>query len=222
MRLALFDLDNTLLEGDSDHAWGQYLIQRGLVTAQEHASANDAFYQQYLDGVLDIHAYVAFTLNPVINLNISALKELHNEFMLKFVEPIILPQALKLVEDHRKAGDFCAIITATNTFITSPIAKRFEVDLLLGTDLETRNDKFTGKILGTPCFQAGKVDKLTAWIGSQQSKFELSDSIFYSDSINDLPLLEKVGQAVAVDADDKLSAEAKSRRWKHISLRDEK
>ncbi len=224
MRLALFDLDNTLLAGDSDHAWGQYLIKHGLVNAADHGKANDDFYADYQKGTLDIHAYVRFTLKPVISKTLSELSKMHQAFMDEFVDPIILPKGLELVEQHKSKGDFTVIITATNTFITKPIADRFGVDLLLGTDLEILNNRFTGAILGTPCFQHGKVKKLKAWIDNAQankaeSTLHIEESIFYTDSINDLPLLEQVAEPVVVDGDEKLQLEAAQRAWKKISLR---
>ncbi len=225
MRLALFDLDNTLLAGDSDHAWGEYLIKRGLVDAQLHGEANDRFYADYQSGSLDIHAYVRFTLNPVMSKTLAELAQMHEEFMLEFVEPMILPQAKALVAHHQAAGDLTVIITATNTFITRPIADRFGVDALLGTDLVVQSDHFTGEIAGTPCFQEGKVKKLKAWLdgeailGAAVSELRIEDSIFYTDSINDLPLLELVADPVVVDGDSKLSHAAGQRQWRQISLR---
>jgi HAD superfamily hydrolase (TIGR01490 family) len=224
MRLALFDLDNTLLAGDSDHAWGQYLIQHGLVNAEDHGKANDEFYADYQKGTLDIHAYVHFTLNPVMSKTLSELTKMHQAFMHEFIEPIILPKALELVEHHKSLGDFTVIITATNTFITKPIADKFGVDLLLGTDLEMLDNRFTGRISGTPCFQHGKVKKLEAWIenakaNKAESNLQIQDSIFYTDSINDLPLLEQVAEPIVVDGDEKLKLAAEQRAWKTISLR---
>jgi HAD superfamily hydrolase (TIGR01490 family) len=225
MRLALFDLDNTLLAGDSDHAWGQYLIKHGLVDAQHHGEANDAFYTDYQNGSLDIHAYVRFTLNPVMSKTITELSKLRQEFMLEFIDPIILPKAIELVEQHRAAGDLTVIITATNTFITQPIADRFGVDLLLGTELTINNDHFTGEILGTPCFQQGKVLKLKSWLDDKaaarihKSELRIEDSVFYTDSINDLPLLEQVAEPVVVDGDKRLQHAALQRAWRQISLR---
>ena len=225
MRLALFDLDNTLLAGDSDHAWGQYLIKHGLVDSEQHGKANDAFYADYQNGTLDIHAYVRFTLSPVMSKTLTELGKMHEEFMSEFIDPIILPKAIKLVEQHRAAGDLIVIITATNSFITRPIAERFGVDLLLGTDLAIHGNHFTGDILGTPCFQHGKVAKLKSWLLGEAalnlnaSDLRIADSIFYTDSFNDLPLLEQVADPVVVDGDPKLQYEAHQRNWRQISLR---
>lgn len=221
-RLALFDLDNTLLAGDSDHAWGEYLINKGLVSADEHAAKNDQFYRQYQERTLDIHEYVEFTLAPVLHFSQDELAQMHQEFVQTFISPIVLPKAVELVNRHLVSGDYCVIITATNSFITGPIAQMFGVDKLLATDLVSRGDHFTGEILGTPCYQSGKVDRLNEWLNSDQeitAEVGLEDSIFYSDSINDLPLLKQVKEAVVVDGDEGLLNEAKGRNWKCVSLR---
>ena len=218
-RLALFDLDNTLLEGDSDHAWGEFLISKSMVEEQAHREKNDHFYNQYKQGALDIHGYVAFTLEPVMLLDSKQRAQLLAEFMEQSVEPIILDKGLELVRKHLQAGDFCIMITATNEFITTPIAKLFGVDLLIATELQISDDKYNGLISGTPCYQDGKVTKLKAWINKQENRFSLSDAIFYSDSINDLPLLEEVAMPVAVDPDQRLRDKAKSEGWKTLTLR---
>ncbi|MEX0963198.1 MAG: HAD family hydrolase [Pseudohongiellaceae bacterium] len=219
-RLALFDLDNTLLAGDSDHAWGEFLISKRLVDAGAHREKNDYFYEQYKQGALDIHGYVAFTLEPVMQLNAKQRSQLRAEFMVHSVLPILLDKGKELVQGHRCAGDFCIIITATNEFITAPIASLFNVDLLIATELQTVNDRFNGKIQGTPCYQEGKVSKLSAWIAGQENAYDLSDAVFYSDSINDLPLLEQVAQPIAVDPDPQLRAKAQSAGWEILTLRD--
>lgn len=218
-KLALFDLDNTLLEGDSDHAWGEFLISKNLVEEKAHREKNDHFYNQYKQGALDIHGYVAFTLEPVMQLDSKQRAQLLAEFMGKSVEPIILDKGRELVQKHLEAGDFCIIITATNEFITTPIAKLFDVDLLIATELQTNNDKYSGKISGTPCYQDGKVSKLNAWIDQQENRFKLSDAVFYSDSINDLPLLQEVATPVAVDPDQRLRDKAESEGWRILTLR---
>ncbi|PCI77277.1 MAG: HAD-IB family hydrolase [SAR86 cluster bacterium] len=218
-KLALFDLDNTLLEGDSDHAWGEFLISNNLVEEEAHREKNDHFYDQYKQGALDIHGYVAFTLEPVIPLDSTQRAKLLAEFMQQSVEPIILDKGRELVRTHLEAGDFCIIITATNEFISAPIAKLFDVDLLIATELQTSDDRYNGKISGTPCYQDGKVSKLNAWINQQENRFNLSDAVFYSDSINDLPLLQEVATPVAVDPDQKLRDKAKSEGWKILTLR---
>ena len=217
-RLALFDLDNTLLAGDSDHAWGEFLISRKLVDEATHREANDRFYEDYLAGVLDIHAWLAFTLGPVRNFARRQRDELLAEFVGGYAKPMVLEAGLELVREHRRAGDFCMILTATNDLITRPIAKLFEVDALLATEAEIVDDAITGRIRGTPCFQEGKVKKLRDWL-THNSGFDIENSVFYSDSINDLPLLELAGEAVAVDPDDKLRRVAQNRDWKILSLR---
>jgi len=218
-KLALFDLDNTLLEGDSDHAWGEFLIGKKLVDEKAHREKNDYFYDQYKQGALDIHGYVAFTLEPVLQLDSELRAQLQAEFMAQAVKPIVLSKGLALVHEHKEAGDFCIIITATNDFISAPIAGLFKADLLIATELETINDRYTGKISGTPCYQEGKVTKLNAWINKQETDFQLRDAIFYSDSINDLPLLQKVATPVAVDPDQQLHDEAKAAGWQVLTLR---
>ena len=168
---------------------------------------------------MDIHGYVAFTLEPVLHLDPSQREKLHAEFMAHSVEPIILEKGLELVRSHREAGDFCIIVTATNEFITTPIAKLFGVDLLIATELQVEGGKYTGAICGTPCYQDCKVAKLSAWIEKQEDRFRLSDAVFYSDSINDLPLLREVATPVAVDPDQKLLDIARSEDWKILTLR---
>lgn len=218
-KLALFDLDNTLLEGDSDHAWGEFLISKNLVEEKAHRERNDFFYEQYKQGALDIHGYVAFTLEPVMQLDSEQRAKLHAEFMEHSVESIVLDKGRELVRTHLEAGDFCIIITATNEFISAPIAKLFEPDLLIATELQTCDDKYNGKISGIPCYQTGKVSKLNAWIDQQENRFNLGDAVFYSDSINDLPLLQEVATPVAVDPDQSLHDKATSEGWKILTLR---
>lgn len=224
MKLAIFDLDNTLLGGDSDHAWGEFLIDEGLVDAETHRARNDAFYRQYQDGTLDIAAYVAFAAEPIAGLNPERLKALHEAFMERFIHPLQLPGAMELLDAHRRAGDQCLIITATNRFITGPIARWLGVGELIATELETVDGIYTGKMLGTPCFQHGKVVRLEEWLETRNAEagsptLTLDDSVFYSDSFNDLPLLEKAGEAVAVDPDDRLREIATRRGWRILSLR---
>ena len=218
-KLALFDLDNTLLEGDSDHAWGEFLISNSLVEEKAHREKNDLFYDQYKQGALDIHGYVAFTLEPVIQLDSTQRAQLLAEFMEQSVEPIILEKGRELVRTHLEAGDFCIIITATNEFISTPIAKLFNADLIIATELQTSDGKYNGKISGSPCYQDGKVSKLNAWIDQQENHFNLSDAVFYSDSINDLPLLKEVATPVAVDPDERLREKAESEGWEILTLR---
>ncbi|MEX0618244.1 MAG: HAD family hydrolase [Pseudohongiellaceae bacterium] len=219
MRLAIFDLDNTLLAGDSDHAWGEFLISRKLVDEVIHRTRNDRFYRDYQQGRLNVHDYVRFTLEPVLRLPLAELAELHREFMEDYINPIILPRAVELVKQHREQNDYCLIITATNRFITEPIARCFAVDTLLATDLVVESARYTGAIDGVPCFQAGKVERLEHWIRLRNDGFKLKDSVFYTDSHNDLPLLRKVRFPIAVDPDPELKEIANNNAWKVISLR---
>lgn len=218
-RLALFDLDNTLLAGDSDHAWGEFLIGKQLVDEQTHRTENDRYYQQYREGKLDIHGYVRFTLQPILSLSKVQRLALHAEFMRKAITPLYLSKADAIVAQHRENGDLTIIITATNEFITQPIAERFQVEHLIATELEMEKDRFTGRIEGTPCYQLGKVEKLQHWLQKQSARMSLDDAIFYSDSINDLPLLERVATPVVVDPDAQLTEEARKRNWEIISFR---
>ena len=218
MRLALFDLDNTLLGGDSDHAWGDYLCARGILDPVESQNRNDAFYQDYLAGKLDLQAYLNFSLEILATTEMAQLDEWHGDFMRDCVEPIILPKALALLKKHRDAGDKLVIITATNRFITGPIAKRLDVETLLATECELVDGRYTGRSIDVPCFREGKVTRLNRWL--EENKLSLEGSYFYSDSMNDLPLLEQVDNPVAVDPDPNLRAEAEKRGWPVISLRD--
>ncbi|WP_339080406.1 HAD family hydrolase [Pseudomonas sp. TMP9] len=217
MRLALFDLDNTLLGGDSDHAWGDYLCERGILDAIAYKARNDAFYQDYLAGRLNITDYLNFSLEILGRTEMAQLDQWHREFMRDCVEPIILAKGEALLAEHREAGDKLLIITATNRFVTAPIAARLGVDTLLATECEMLDGRYTGRTTDVPCFKEGKVTRLTRWLG--ETGLSLADSYFYSDSINDLPLLEQVTHPFAVDPDPNLRAEAEKRDWPVISLR---
>jgi HAD superfamily hydrolase (TIGR01490 family) len=219
-RLALFDLDNTLLEGDSDHAWGEFLIDRGLVDEKKHRTRNDQFYKDYLDEKLDMHAYIAFSLDPILTYTIDQRSALLTDFMKQCIENMILKKAQALVNAHKSQGDLCVIITATNNVITMPIARAFKINNLIATEAELDKNFLTGKIVGVPCYQQGKIEKLNQWLTSQPNNLSLDDSIFYSDSINDLPLLDAVNEAVAVDPDHKLLQLSRERDWEILSLRD--
>ena len=217
MRLALFDLDNTLLGGDSDHAWGDYLCARGILDPVEYQNRNDAFYQDYLAGKLDLQAYLNFSLEILATTEMAQLDEWHADFMRDCVEPIILPKALELLKKHRDAGDKLVIITATNRFITGPIAKRLNVENLLATECELVDGRYTGRSIDVPCFREGKVTRLRRWL--EENDLNLEGSYFYSDSMNDLPLLEQVDNPVAVNPDPNLRAEAEKRGWPILDLR---
>ncbi|KTC02987.1 HAD family hydrolase [Pseudomonas syringae] len=217
MRLALFDLDNTLLGGDSDHAWGDYLCRRGILDAATYKTRNDEFYQDYLAGTLNMTDYLNFTLEILGNTDMAQLAQWHREFMRDCIEPMMLPKALELIAKHREAGDKLVVITATNRFVTAPIVAQLGIDTLLATECEMADGRYTGRTTGVPCFREGKVTRLNQWL--EDNAFSLEDSYFYSDSMNDLPLLEQVANPVAVDPDDKLRAEAERRGWPVITLR---
>ncbi|WP_137819261.1 HAD family phosphatase [Pseudomonas sp. 2FG] len=217
MRLALFDLDNTLLAGDSDHAWGDYLCARGILDGVAYKARNDAFYQDYLAGRLNITDYLNFSLEILGCSEMAQLEQWHREFMRDCIEPIILAKGEALLAEHRAAGDKLLIITATNRFVTAPIAARLGVDTLLATECELADGRYTGRMTDVPCFREGKVTRLNRWL--QENGFDLEGSCFYSDSMNDLPLLEQVSRPIAVDPDPKLRAEAERRGWPVISLR---
>lgn len=219
MALAIFDLDNTLLGGDSDHAFGDFLISEGLVDPIAHKARNDAFYAQYKSGGLDMVAYTEFAIAAVVGMSRAQRDALHARFMAGFVEPMMLPAAHELLRQHRDAGDYCLIITATNRYVTEPIAQRLGVDGLIATDLEIVDDFYTGKIAGIPNFREGKVRNLERWLEGHAGTLSMEGSVFYSDSFNDLPLMEIADRAIAVDPDDTLRNTAQSRGWPIISLR---
>jgi HAD superfamily hydrolase (TIGR01490 family) len=215
--LAIFDLDETLLAGDSDHAWGEFLIEKGLVEAAAHRSANDAFYKAYKEGGLDILAYLKFVLAPTKGMEAARLLELQSEFLSSKVEPMITQGGLKALAQHRERGDTLMIITATNDLVTAPIARHLGVRELLASQAQFRDGRPTGEIEGIPCFKEGKVARLRQWLMEHMES--LKGSTFYSDSHNDIPLLETVETAVAVDPDPKLAAFAKEQEWRIMSFR---
>lgn len=217
MRLALFDLDNTLLGGDSDHAWGDYLCERGILDAVAYKARNDQFYRDYLAGRLDQAEYLNFSLEILGRTEVSQLDEWHRDFMRDCIEPLVLPLGLELLARHRAAGDKLVIITATNRFVTGPIAERLGVETLIATECEIIDGRYSGRSFDTPCFKEGKVVRLNRWL--EETGHNLEGSYFYSDSMNDLPLLEQVAHAVAVDPDSTLRAEALKRGWPVMSLR---
>ncbi len=220
MNLALFDLDNTLLAGDSDYEWGQFLIEHGVLAREEYEAQNAAFFEQYKAGTLDIHEYLGFALRPLAAHSAAELARWRAEFMRSCILPMITPAARALVARHRDAGDLCAVVTATNSFVTAPIAHEFSVPHLLATEPECAAGRFTGRVAGTPCFREGKILRVEQWLAGLGRRLEdFGDSRFYSDSHNDLPLLERVRQPVAVDPDPQLAAEAARRGWPVMSLR---
>ncbi len=217
MSLAIFDLDNTLLNGDSDHAWGEFLCEQGIVDVEEYRRANDYFFQQYKAGTLDIFEFLGFALKPLASHSLEQLEQWHQQFMREKIAPMMLKKATTLLQKHREQGDYLLIITATNRFVTGPIATQLGVDDILATEPELIDGRYTGQIAGTPCFQAGKVERLNHWLKNTQHSLE--DSYFYSDSQNDLPLLRLVDNPVAVDPDDSLKKTAQDLGWPIISLR---
>jgi HAD superfamily hydrolase (TIGR01490 family) len=217
MSLAIFDLDNTLLGGDSDYLWGRFLVEQGLVDGEAYERENQRFYDQYRAGALDIHEFLAFMLRPLAENPLAELLAWRKRFMEEKIQSIVLPKATELLNRHRAAGDTLLIVTATNRFITEPIAELLDVPYLLATDVEFAEGRYTGRSAGIPCFQHGKVERLNAWLA--ETGRDLAESWFYSDSHNDLPLLERVAYPVAVDPDDALAEHARQRGWPIISLR---
>jgi HAD superfamily hydrolase (TIGR01490 family) len=220
MRLVLFDLDNTLLTGDSDYEWGQFLVDRGVLERAAYEAQNRAYYEQYVQGTLDIHEYLGFALRPLAEHSPPQLERWHAAFMRDRIVPMITPAARALVHGHLREGALCAIITATNSFVTAPIAREFGVAHLIATEPECRDGRFTGRVAGTPCFRDGKLKRLDEWLAGRGQRLEdFDESVFYSDSHNDLPLLARVTRPVAVDPDEPLAAEAARRGWAVLSLR---
>jgi len=217
MNLALFDLDYTLLNGDSDHAWGQFLAAEGLVDAPEHRRRNDEFWGHYKAGTLDIHAYLTFALSAIAGKTPEALAPLHAKFMRDVIQPMMTPAALALVAQH--ANDVCAIVTATNAFVTAPIAKAFGVNTLIACEVEIVDGRYTGKSIGVPSFREGKITRVEMWLADMDKTLaDFDETWFYSDSHNDLALMERVSHPVAVNADKTLHAHALARGWPIISL----
>jgi HAD superfamily hydrolase (TIGR01490 family) len=217
MALAIFDLDNTLLGGDSDYLWGEYLVENKHVDSHNFQQANQDFYDQYVAGTMDIFEFLAFQLKPLADNDIQLLEQWRADYLKQKINPIILPAAHKLIEKHTQQNDTLLIITATNRFITAPIADKLAIPNLIATEPEMENGQYTGAVAGTPSFQQGKVTRLKAWLADNQHSLE--GSYFYSDSHNDLPLLELVSHPVAVDPDPQLTETAQQRGWPILSLR---
>ncbi len=219
MKLALFDLDHTLLPLDSDYEWGQYLVRLGKVDATQYKLKNDAFFEQYNQGTLDIHEYLNFALGPLTGNTRAVLNEWHAGFMREVIVPRITPQARTLVNRHLQAGDLCALVTATNAFVTRPIGQAFGLMHLIASEPEEIDGRFTGRVLGVPSFRAGKVTRTEAWLAQLGLDWNcFSDSTFYSDSTNDLPLLEKVQSPIAVNPSPGLRDIAQQRSWPILDL----
>ena len=217
MALAIFDLDETLLTGDSDHVWGQYIVEKGLVDKQLYGAENDRFYGHYKAGTLDIFAYLQFVLRPLAGMTLGEIEALQKDYLAQKIEPLITAKALALLQWHRERGDTLLMITATNELITAPIARRLGVPNLIACQVEFEGGRVTGKPKGVPSFREGKVTRLKAWL--EETGMPLEGSCFYSDSRNDLPLLEFVQRPVAVDPDPELKKAALERGWEIISLR---
>jgi HAD superfamily hydrolase (TIGR01490 family) len=219
MNLALFDLDNTLLAGDSDFEWAQFLIHKGVLDREVYEARNLEFYEQYRAGTLDIHQFLDFQLKPLSRHPRAQLEAWRAEYLRVRILPMMTVKARDLVDSHRH--DARVVVTATNSFITRPIAREFGIEHLVATDPEERSDgEFTGRVNGPPCFREGKVARVEAWLaehGLQWSSF--GETCFYSDSLNDLPLLSKVARPVAVDPDETLREHALARGWEILSLR---
>lgn len=217
MALAIFDLDNTLIAGDSDYSWGEFLVRQGRVDADHYRHMNEKFYQDYQRGELEITAYLAFALRPLADIRPEELAALHRQFMAEVIEPLWLPAAVVLLQEHRRRGDYLLVITSTNRFVAEPICARLGVDALIATELAVDGNGYTGEVAGVPAFREGKVTRLEAWL--EENNHSLEGSSFYSDSINDLPLLEVVDEPVAVDPDADLARVARERGWRVVSLR---
>ncbi len=220
MDLVLFDLDNTLLNGDSDYEWARFLIEQGVLDGPVYEAQNNAFFDMYKQGTLDIHAFLAFQLKPLSEYSRAQLDNWHRQFMQTRILPIMGQPARSLVRRHLDEGSLCAIVTATNAFITGPIARSFGIPHLVATELEEIDGKFTGRPHGTPCFREGKLERVDQWLASLGHAWdEFPATTFYSDSLNDIPLLERVSRPVAVDPDERLRTLAGQRGWPVISLR---
>ena len=222
-QLAIFDLDHTLLPCDSDYEWGQYLVRIGVVDGKYYAEKNERFYQDYKEGKLNIQEFLRFALKPLSEHSRAQLQTWHQSFMKECIQGQIRPQALDLVKKHQDAGDVCCVITATNSFVTRPIVEAFGITNLIATDPATEaNDplaQFTGEVQGIPSFKEGKIVRLNEWLKNRDLLLEnLQHSYFYSDSLNDLPLLEKVSNPIATNPDDRLRAEAQKRNWPILEL----
>ncbi len=220
LNLALFDLDNTLLAGDSDYNWSLFLIDEGLLDAKTHHDRNEQFYVDYKNGNLDIFAFLQFQLQPLSQHPKKFLDELHVKYMQKVIKPMMTDKAQALVNQHKAAGDLCVVITATNSFVTKPIAMAYGIEHLIGTDPEMVNGQYTGGVSGVPSFQEGKVTRINQWLAERgKTLSDYEKSYFYSDSHNDLPLMKLVTNPVAVDADATLTAYAIEKNWPMTSLR---
>jgi HAD superfamily hydrolase (TIGR01490 family) len=219
MSLAIFDLDETLISIDSDHAWGEFICELGLVDRDQYRARNDAFYEDYKQGQLDVRAYLRFACGVLARYPMNQLVDWRQQFVETVIEPAILPAAVALVNRHRRAGDYPIVITSTQRFITETIVERFGIETLIAPEPEIVAGRFTGEVVGVPSFGQGKVTRLNAWLADHGHS--LKGSYFYSDSRNDLPLLRLVDHPVAVDPDETLRQEAEQKRWPIITLREQ-
>jgi HAD superfamily hydrolase (TIGR01490 family) len=222
-QLALFDLDHTLLPCDSDYEWGQFLARIGVVDSEYYARQNERFYQDYKEGKLDIHEFLRFALKPLSEHSRAQLKEWHDQFMEEVIKGQLRQKAIDLVKRHQDAGDLCCVVTATNSFVTRPIVESFGIEHLVATEPATSSTepmaRFTGDVQGIPNFREGKIQNLHGWLSKRDlSLGTLPRSYFYSDSMNDLPLLEQVSHPVATNPDDRLRSEAQKRHWPILEL----
>ena len=217
MKLALFDLDNTLIAGDSDCLWGEFLTEQGYVDSEAYQAGHEKFYEEYVAGTMNIYAFLEFQLKVLADNDRAQLEEWRKKYIESKIKPIMLPKAIELIEKHCEQGHELLIITATNRFITEPIANAFKIDNLIACEPEEIDGQYTGKVSGTPSYAEGKVTRLNDWLENHEQSFD--ETWFYSDSHNDIPLLKEVDHAIAVDADEILIAEAKKQNWSVISLR---
>jgi len=218
MSLAMFDLDNTLIGGDSDYLWGEFLCEKGIIEdTASFQKMNEYFYQQYEVGKLDIYAWAEFSFKVLTEYSIDELNDFRQNFIHQKIEPIFLDKAQSCINQHKENGDTVLVITASNTFITAPIAEMYGINHLLATEPEFKDGRFTGKVSGVPCFQSGKIDNLMPWI--EKHNKNLKGSYFYSDSHNDLPLLELVDNPVAINGDPRLTSTANKNGWPNLDWR---
>lgn len=217
MSLAIFDMDNTLIGGDSDYLWGEFLCEIGAVDVDTHQEKNEHYFQQYNLGTLDIQEYSEFAIEPLSRFSMDELASMHEQFVAEKIKPIILDKAQKLIDKHKSQGDTILVITATSRFVTEAIAGLYGIENILAIEAEMVDGRYTGKIIGIPTYGSGKVDNLMLWLEGHGETLE--GSSFYSDSRNDIPLLDIVDHPVAVNPDVVLKAYAENKNWPILDLR---
>ena len=217
MKLAIFDLDNTLIAGDSDCLWGEFLSEHGYVDSEAYQAGHEKYYQDYLNGALNIDAFLEFQLKVLADNNRLQLEEWRENYIEEKIKPVILPKAIELIDDHSQQAHELLIITATNRFIIEPIANELKIENLIACEPEIIDGQYTGRVVGTPSYAEGKVTRFNDWLANHDQKLE--ECWFYSDSHNDIPLLREVDHAIAVDPDESLKFEAEKQGWPIISLR---